>query len=59
MVWYYHDLHSEWRSKPKVMSTEDLGAEDSMGFGQLVPLFLFILFVLQVPESFKGTLDSG
>lgn len=54
VVWYSEDLHTEWRSKPKVMSTEDLWAEDSMGFGQLVPLFLLILFVLQVLESIRG-----
>ncbi|EGZ78568.1 hypothetical protein NEUTE2DRAFT_37257, partial [Neurospora tetrasperma FGSC 2509] len=36
------------------MDEEEYEAEQAMGFGQIVPVFLLILFVLQVFDSLKG-----
>lgn len=41
-----------WREKP--VFEEDPGAEDSMGFGQIVPLLLLILLLVQLINSISG-----
>lgn len=37
------------------MYQEEPGAEESLGFGQIVPLFLLILLLVQLANSISGT----
>ncbi|EAA34537.2 hypothetical protein GE21DRAFT_129 [Neurospora crassa] len=56
-VWFC--LNCYWavecrRLGQREMEAEEYEAEQAMGFGQIVPVFLLILFVLQVFDSLKG-----
>lgn len=53
VVIYEVQFFVSWRSKTQ-FEEEEPGAEDSMGFGQIVPLFLLILLLVQLINSISG-----